>query len=83
VRKAVAELVRPRGLEVGSTGLGGCVYILRGPHDPVQIASVQVDAPSNATTTLDRDSLLGFGMDSHAAAIEAAVQGQLRRPFRG
>eukprot|EP00959_Pyramimonas_sp_CCMP1952_P216643 4531127-Pyramimonas_sp.AAC.1 len=82
VRNRVTELVRDKRLEVGSSGLGRSVYILRGPHGPVQVAAVTVDSQGAIDCCLDRDSLLEFCLSQHAASIEAAAQVQLQRPFR-
>ncbi|CAK0880955.1 unnamed protein product, partial [Prorocentrum cordatum] len=82
VRRHLTDLMRNRGFEVGSSGLGGCVYILRGPHDPVPAVNISVCDSGAVTTEIVRDTLIEFGIPQHAAALEEAAQVQLRRPFR-
>ncbi|CAK0826055.1 unnamed protein product [Prorocentrum cordatum] len=86
VRCYLTDLMRNRGCEVGSSGLGGCVYILRGPHDPVPAVNISVSDSGAVETEIVRDALLELGISQHAAALEEAAQASavaLRDYWRG
>jgi hypothetical protein len=83
VRALVSNLLAPRGIEVGSNGLGGLVYALKSENEPIEIAQIQVSGDDLAISVeLDAAGLREFGLETQAAAIRAAALVPIRRPFR-
>ncbi|CAK0843997.1 unnamed protein product, partial [Prorocentrum cordatum] len=74
VRALVSNLLAPKGVEVGSNGLGGLVYALKSENELIEIAQIQVSGDDlSISIELDAAGLREFGLETRAAAIRAAA----------
>ncbi|CAK0816041.1 unnamed protein product, partial [Prorocentrum cordatum] len=70
VRALVSNLLAPRGIEVGSNGLGGLVYALKSENEPIEIAQIQVSGDDLAISVeLDAAGLREFGLETQVIAL--------------
>eukprot|EP00959_Pyramimonas_sp_CCMP1952_P369461 7738695-Pyramimonas_sp.AAC.1 len=83
VRHEMTQLLRPRGCDVNSNGVGGSIYVLRAKDDPVVLASLRlVSDDASVELDLDMTALEEFGIHQHAEAFRSAAAVTLRSPFR-
>ncbi|CAK0880579.1 unnamed protein product [Prorocentrum cordatum] len=83
VRAAMPDLLRTRGYEVNSNGLGGCIYTLKQASDPIILAQLRTSEDgAKVEMELELDALREFGISQRADAFRGAASVQLRTPFR-